>query len=65
MALFMQGTTAPQSTWSVIGEGIRMALDVGAHRKKMYSPTPTVEEELWRRSFWSGFASSPSTPTRL
>ncbi|KAM5544366.1 hypothetical protein V8D89_002026 [Ganoderma adspersum] len=52
MALFLQGTTAPQSTWPVIGAGIRMALDVGAHRKKMYSPTPTVDEELWRRSFW-------------
>ena len=52
MALFLQGTTAPQSTWPVIGAGIRMALDVGAHRKKMYSPTPTVEEELWKRAYW-------------
>ncbi|PIL25446.1 transcription factor [Ganoderma sinense ZZ0214-1] len=52
MALFLQGSTAPQSTWPVIGAGIRMALDVGAHRKKMYSPRPTVDEELWRRSFW-------------
>ncbi|KAM5544331.1 hypothetical protein V8D89_001991 [Ganoderma adspersum] len=35
MALFLQGTTAPQSAWPVIGTGIRIALDVGAHRKKM------------------------------
>ena len=52
MTLFLQGTNAPQSTWSIIGAGIRMALDVGAHRKKMYSPNPMVEEELWRRAFW-------------
>ena len=29
-----------------------MAQDVGAHRKKVYSVAPTVEEELWRRAFW-------------
>ena len=54
IALFLQGTAAPHTTWAVIGAGIRAAVDVGAHRKKMYasSPTPTVEEELWRRAFW-------------
>ncbi|KAI1785317.1 fungal-specific transcription factor domain-containing protein [Ganoderma leucocontextum] len=52
MALFLQGSTAPLSTWSVIGAGIRVALDVGAHRKKMYTQAPTVEDELWRRAFW-------------
>ena len=29
-----------------------MAQDVGAHRRKVYSTAPTVEEELWRRAFW-------------
>ncbi|KAM5544334.1 hypothetical protein V8D89_001994 [Ganoderma adspersum] len=33
---------APQSTWPIISAGIRIALNVGAHRKKMYSPNPTV-----------------------
>ena len=36
----------------VVGAGVRAALEVGAHRKRMYSPTPNVEEELWRRAFW-------------
>ncbi|KAM5544367.1 hypothetical protein V8D89_002027, partial [Ganoderma adspersum] len=53
MALFLQGTTAPHATWAVVGVAIRAAVDVGAHRKKMYAPTPTVDEELWRRAFWS------------
>ena len=52
MALFLDETTAPQGTWTVVGAGVRAALDVGAHRKKMYSPTLNVEEELWRRAFW-------------
>ncbi|KAM5544335.1 hypothetical protein V8D89_001995 [Ganoderma adspersum] len=52
IVLFIQGSTTPQSTWSLSGAGIRMALDVGAHRKTMYSSTPNVEDELWRRAFW-------------
>ncbi|EIW57140.1 uncharacterized protein TRAVEDRAFT_125896 [Trametes versicolor FP-101664 SS1] len=52
-ASFLQGTSAPQACWTIIGIGIRMAQDVGAHRKKVYSTTPTMEEELWRRAFWT------------
>ena len=52
MVLFLQGSNMPQSTWPIIGAGIRIALDVGAHRKTMYSSTPTAEDELWRRAFW-------------
>ncbi|KAI9000492.1 fungal-specific transcription factor domain-containing protein [Trametes punicea] len=51
-ASFLQGTSAPQACWTIIGIGIRMAQDVGAHRKKVYSAKPTMEEELWRRAFW-------------
>ncbi|KAI1786446.1 fungal-specific transcription factor domain-containing protein [Ganoderma leucocontextum] len=49
---FLHGTSAPQACWTIIGVGIRMAQDVGAHRKKVYSSSPTIEEELWRRAFW-------------
>ena len=54
MALFLQASNSPQSTWSVIGAGIRIAIDVGAHRKTMYSSTPSMEDEVWRRAFWYG-----------
>ncbi|KAI0334626.1 hypothetical protein GY45DRAFT_1318227 [Cubamyces sp. BRFM 1775] len=53
MTMFMHTTTMPQSSWAVIGVGLRKALDVGAHRKSMYRAKPTVEDELWRRAFWS------------
>ena len=35
------------------GIGIRMAQDIGAHRRKVYSAGPSVESELWKRAFWS------------
>jgi len=36
----------------MIGIGIRLATDVGAHRRKMYKSVMTVEDELWKRAFW-------------
>ncbi|KAL7280934.1 hypothetical protein ACG7TL_005883 [Trametes sanguinea] len=53
MTMYIQGTTSPQTTWVLIGIGIRKALDVGAHRKSMYKTQPTIEDELWRRAFWT------------
>ncbi|KAJ4477535.1 fungal-specific transcription factor domain-containing protein [Lentinula aciculospora] len=48
---FLQGSSAPHSCWTMVGIGIRLAQDVGAHRRK---PTKalTVESELWKRAFW-------------
>ncbi|KAJ3733132.1 hypothetical protein DFJ43DRAFT_1069396 [Lentinula guzmanii] len=42
---FLQGSSAPHSCWTMVGIGIRLAQDVGAHRRK---PTKalTVENEL-------------------
>ena len=52
MAGYLNTTNSPQGTLPILSLGIRMAQDVGAHRKKMYSATPTPEQELWRRAFW-------------
>lgn len=43
----------PQACWLIVGIGIRMAIDVGAHRRKVYGKVSSVEAELWRRAFWS------------
>ncbi|THG99013.1 hypothetical protein EW026_g3253 [Hermanssonia centrifuga] len=51
-AIFLNGSSTPQASWTVIGVGIRLAQDVGAHRRKVYNPVRTVEEELWKRAFW-------------
>lgn len=50
--LFLQGTSAPQACWTMVGIGIRLAQDVGAHRRKSYNEKITVEGELWKRAFW-------------
>ncbi|KAF8834771.1 hypothetical protein BDN67DRAFT_914233 [Paxillus ammoniavirescens] len=50
--MFLQGTSAPQACWTMVGIGIRLAQDVGAHRRKAYSSKLSVEGELWKRAFW-------------
>jgi Fungal specific transcription factor domain len=50
--MFLQGSSAPQACWTMVGIGLRLAQEVGAHRRKVYSHKLTVEEELWKRAFW-------------
>lgn len=51
--LFSQSSEIPQGCWSQIGMALRLAQEVGAHRRRPQSShTPTVEEELWKRAFW-------------
>ncbi|CAE6413460.1 unnamed protein product [Rhizoctonia solani] len=49
-ALFLHGSSAHYSGWTVLGIGIRLAQDVGAHRKKKLV---TIENELYKRAFWT------------
>lgn len=37
----------------MVGIGIRLAQEVGAHRRKPPGNKHTVEDELWNRAFWS------------
>ncbi|KAF7296234.1 Zn(2)-C6 fungal-type domain-containing protein [Mycena chlorophos] len=52
---FLEFST-PASCWTLIGIGIRLAQDVGAHRLQNFGPgagaKPTIEGELWKRAFW-------------
>ncbi|KAE9397124.1 hypothetical protein BT96DRAFT_884198 [Gymnopus androsaceus JB14] len=50
--LFMNSTTTPEMCWPLISFGLRLAQDVGAHRKKPGNLKPTLESELWKRAFW-------------
>ncbi|KAJ7751555.1 fungal-specific transcription factor domain-containing protein [Mycena maculata] len=49
--LFLEPST-PASCWTLIGLGIRLAQDVGAHRAGFRASKPTVDSELWKRGFW-------------
>lgn len=50
--VFLQATSAPQACWTMIGVAVRMAQDVGAHRRRVSNKPPTIEDELWKRAFW-------------
>ncbi|KAF8992802.1 fungal-specific transcription factor domain-containing protein [Cyathus striatus] len=49
---FLTGTCAPQTVWNLVGFGIRLAQDVGIHRRRLSRERLTVEDELWKRAFW-------------
>ncbi|KAI0289724.1 hypothetical protein BC826DRAFT_591621 [Russula brevipes] len=42
-SLFLQGCSAPQSSWTLIGIGIRLVQDVGKHRKRAYGTIAQTE----------------------
>ncbi|KAJ6504929.1 fungal-specific transcription factor domain-containing protein [Mycena vulgaris] len=51
LAVEFLAPSMPTACWTLIGFGIRVAQDVGAHRAMTMGPT-TVESELWKRAFW-------------
>ena len=52
IATYMCMSPAPHAMHSVVGYGIRLAKDLGVHRRATYGPNPTVEDDLKRRAFW-------------
>ncbi|KAF9446214.1 hypothetical protein P691DRAFT_733649 [Macrolepiota fuliginosa MF-IS2] len=51
--LFSQSSETPQGCWSQVGMALRLAQEVGAHRRRSQTNgTPTAEDELWKRAFW-------------
>ncbi|KAJ8088280.1 Gypsy retrotransposon integrase-like protein 1 [Marasmius tenuissimus] len=49
-SLFLLGCSPVQACWTILGMGIRMAIDFGAHRKRKRKLT--VDDELVKRAFW-------------
>ncbi|KAJ7766656.1 fungal-specific transcription factor domain-containing protein [Mycena metata] len=50
--LFLAGTAVPPECWLLAGVGMRMAQQMGAHRRSRYSVASKIEAELLRRVFW-------------
>ncbi|KAH9033206.1 fungal-specific transcription factor domain-containing protein [Lactarius deliciosus] len=50
--VYVHGTLPPQEGWIMVGIGLRLAQDLGAHRRRSPNARPTVEDELWKRAFW-------------
>ncbi|KZS98644.1 hypothetical protein SISNIDRAFT_481356 [Sistotremastrum niveocremeum HHB9708] len=52
LSMFFRGSILMPVSWNLTGVGLRLAQDVGAHRKRMYKSYPNAEDELWKRAFW-------------
>nr|GAT42655.1 predicted protein [Mycena chlorophos] len=50
--VFLQGTGCPELCWVLTSIGIRLAQDVGAHRRRRYDGDKPAEDQLWTRAFW-------------
>ncbi|KAF7307640.1 Fungal-trans domain-containing protein [Mycena indigotica] len=51
-AFYLGSSSTPEVCWTTIGAGLRMATDVGAH-KRMRSSGDTIRSELYKRTFWT------------
>ncbi|KAJ7182255.1 fungal-specific transcription factor domain-containing protein [Mycena crocata] len=51
-AQFLACAWTGKACWTLIGVGLRLAQDVGAHRRTPGAQKPSVERELWKRAFW-------------
>lgn len=50
--MYLRGSSSPEASRWITGVGLRLAQDMGVHRKKSYSATPNVEEETMKRAWW-------------
>ncbi|KAI0090953.1 fungal-specific transcription factor domain-containing protein [Irpex rosettiformis] len=52
IAVFLLGGPCPQVCSRIIAHGIRVAQDLGIHRRKCYKDVTVAEGELRKRAFW-------------
>ncbi|KAF9467428.1 fungal-specific transcription factor domain-containing protein [Collybia nuda] len=50
-AFFLRSTEMPQGCWTQLSMAMCMLQEIGAHRRRPV-PTPTAENEEWKRVFW-------------
>ncbi|KAJ7745801.1 fungal-specific transcription factor domain-containing protein [Mycena maculata] len=50
---FLHRTSGNRACWIPAGIGIRLGVDIGAHRSKSRGMRPTPEEELEKRAYWA------------
>lgn len=51
-ATYLRGSSTSEAARTLVGVGLRLAQDIGAHRKKMYATVSPVEGETLKRAFW-------------
>ncbi|KAK7033444.1 fungal-trans domain-containing protein [Favolaschia claudopus] len=53
LALYAFGTSVPHFAWLFTALGIRCLQQRGVHRRKPDGYRPTLEDEMWKRAFWT------------
>ncbi|GJE89794.1 Zn(II)2Cys6 transcription factor [Phanerochaete sordida] len=51
-AAYVASLGLPYTNYALVGFGLRLAQDLGAHRRTTYETPPTPDDELKRRAFW-------------
>ncbi|KAJ7474987.1 fungal-specific transcription factor domain-containing protein [Mycena latifolia] len=64
-AEFLDGTSSPRTCWTLVGFGMRLGQDIGAHRFKMRRSGITFEQELEKRASWVLFLFDAQISTAL
>ncbi|KAJ6586239.1 fungal-specific transcription factor domain-containing protein [Mycena sp. CBHHK59/15] len=49
---FLDRTSGSRECWTLVGFGIRLSQDIGAHRFKLRQRQATIEEEMEKRAVW-------------
>ncbi|KIP05396.1 hypothetical protein PHLGIDRAFT_36445 [Phlebiopsis gigantea 11061_1 CR5-6] len=52
ITVYLSVSPVPHAVYPVVGHGLRLAQDMGAHRRATYKQRLTVEDELKKRAFW-------------
>ncbi|KAJ7137562.1 fungal-specific transcription factor domain-containing protein [Mycena crocata] len=64
-AEFLDCTSSPRTCWTLVGFGMRLSQDVGAHRFRMRTGGVSFEQELEKRASWVLFLFDAQISTAL
>lgn len=55
----------PHGVYSIVGYGVRLAKDLGIHKRATYGSRLTADDELKKRAFWSVYTAPISRQRSL
>ncbi|KAJ6472353.1 fungal-specific transcription factor domain-containing protein, partial [Mycena vitilis] len=64
-AMFLDCTSSPRTCWTLVGFGMRLSQDVGAHRSRGNARVASFEQELEKRAAWVLFLFDAQISTAL
>jgi hypothetical protein len=52
-AMFLAAIYNFRGLWMLMGTVFRLMIELGVHRRNVYSDSPSVADEQWKRCWWS------------